>query len=118
MYYMPEEESPRQVTLLSSSLCQKYGFNDGAQLFNFRYSMEGAHDLLIEVVKQFLIPEIEKHHEIEVIDRIVTSHNPIRIGKLDGVEIDYYADDAPEIHPAGVVLEMQGGDFVLVEVLE
>jgi hypothetical protein len=81
--------------LSSSSLLSKYGFDDGAipeQVLDYLDDHAIAypdnwHAILITLVRAHLLPELAKHHTVEV-EEIGTHHNPIRAHSVDGAPID------------------------------
>jgi hypothetical protein len=85
------------ITLHASGLLSKWGFSDGETPDAwFDYLAEQGVDWddaewpLTALVRRFLLPELAKHHAIEVYE-IESIHNPIRASKVDGIEIDDYA---------------------------
>lgn len=58
---------------------------------------------MIQIIKDFLIPEIEKNHTIEI--EILDSHNPIRISSINGIEYDPLGDWIPRINPKSVEIK-------------
>jgi hypothetical protein len=99
------------IALFSSGLLSKWGFGDGdapdewcdyCEAQGVDYNAIDWKSLLVALVRRYLVPELERHHEIEVYE-IGTSHNPIRARLVDGVEIDECAlDDQVELTPAWV----------------
>ena len=76
----------------TADLLNKWGFGDGDMLYDFKVE-HGlkviAHTLLVEVVKRHVLPELRKHHRIEV--TIVPGlHNPIRLTEVDGIAVDAF----------------------------
>lgn len=110
-----------EFTLISTDLLCKHGFGDGDLLGDcvfdnyyvydgkkenflierelFDYINDNEERLLIDIVKDFLIPNIEKNHKIKI--AIIDSHNPIRITEIDGIA-DF--DEKYPIEPKGVVI--------------
>lgn len=89
------------LTLSSSSLLSKWGFNDGDDPDDWLDYCE-AHGIdynevdfpLVELVRRFLLPRIEQ--EITVVE-IETCHNPIRAESVDGADVtDVWSGRAPE----------------------
>lgn len=79
------------VTLVSECLLSKWGFNDGADDEAWLDWCEdngidyNAVDYpLIELVKTYLIPALDQAVTVSVIE---TSHNPIRVETVDGVDV-------------------------------
>lgn len=96
---------PVTLALFSHCLLSKWGFNDGdtpdevldyCDDHGLDYGDRHWHDVLPMLVRTYLLPELEKHHTIELFD-IGTNHNPIRASTVDGKDIDSYADN-DEIH--------------------
>lgn len=95
-----------ELCLSVSSLCSKWGFNDGdvPEAFLDYWDEIGVsgddfddswHDVLRALVRAYLVPAIEDAgHTVEVYD-IETTHNPIRADQIDGEEIDDYYGTAP-----------------------
>lgn len=88
------------VTLFSSSLLSKWGFNDGDwpddvwDILDERGAtdlVDHWHDVLIELVKTRLIPALDQQ---VVVVEMQTNHNPIRVTTVDGVDVqaDWYED--------------------------
>lgn len=98
--------SGRTFLLDAESLCSKWGFGDGDALDDWWWETYdeapeiNTHELLHALVLAFLIPAIrDAGHEVEVV-RIETNHNPVRAGRLDGIEVDHYSQRehfAPDI---------------------
>ncbi|MEV2277723.1 hypothetical protein AB0I72_19265 [Nocardiopsis sp. NPDC049922] len=97
------------VTLFSFGLLSKWGFGDGDTpdewldyLDEHGIDWDDAQWPLAALVRRYLLPELAKHHTIEVYE-IETIHNPIRASRVDGIEIDpLAADDEVELIPASV----------------
>ncbi|WP_431870831.1 hypothetical protein [Nocardiopsis eucommiae] len=96
------------ITLFSSGLLSKWGFGDGATpdewmdyLEEHGLESEGLDFPLAALVRKHLLPELRKHHQINLVD-IETSHNPIRAEYVDGIEIDWYADGQVTLNPEWV----------------
>lgn len=86
--------------LHAESLLSKWGFGDGDALSDwwwdtFEYDPDwDFHVVLFELVKEHLVPEMErKGHRVELVF-IHTIHNPVRAERLNGEEIDWYGDHA------------------------
>lgn len=88
------DEEPT-LHLASSSLLSKYGFDDGAipdQVLDYLYDHGIAdpgdwHSILVTLVRTHLLPELAKHHRVEV-EEIGTHHNPIRARSVDDKPVD------------------------------
>ncbi|MFI0900581.1 hypothetical protein [Streptomyces sp. NPDC020983] len=76
------------ITLFSSSLLSKWGFNDGNDPDEWwDYCETNGLDLdfpLEEVVRRYLVPRLEQ--DITVV-HIETIHNPIRAETVNGVDV-------------------------------
>lgn len=79
------------VTLFSADLLSKWGFNDGAdpdEWWDFceRHGADpGVLDFpLVEMVQRYLIPRLDQTVTVAIIE---TSHNPIRVETVDGVDV-------------------------------
>jgi hypothetical protein len=86
------------LRLYSSCLLSKWGFNDGdepdawldwCEENGVDYNIRDWHGTLRRLVREHLLPKLDQ--QVELVD-IETSHNPVRAEKVDGVEIDWYAD--------------------------
>ncbi len=74
-------------------LLSKWGFGDGSMLDDliFDAGIElDEHELLIRVVRSFVLPQIDQHVDVFEIGSI---HNPIRADAVDGKKVDNYSDD-------------------------
>ncbi|WP_435597023.1 hypothetical protein [Streptomyces anulatus] len=89
------------MTLFSSSLLSKWGFNDGDDPCDWLDYCE-ANDIdhanvdfpLVELVRRFLVPQIDQ--QVTVVE-IETIHNPIRAETVDGVDMtEVWFGRAPE----------------------
>lgn len=90
-----------RVTLFSSSLLSKWGFNDGDAPDDWLDYCE-AHGIdynevdfpLTELVRRYLLPAIEQN--VTAVE-IETIHNPIRVETVDGVDVtEVWFGRAPE----------------------
>jgi hypothetical protein len=89
------------LTLFSSSLLSKWGFNDGDDPYDWLdYCEANGIDYnevdfpLVELVRRFLLPRIEQ--PITVVE-VETCHNPIRAETVDGVDMtEVWFGRAPE----------------------
>jgi len=90
-----------QLTLFSSSLLSKWGFNDGADPDDWLDWCE-AQGInynalpfpLIPLVRTHLLPRIEQ--TVSPVE-VETSHNPIRVGTVDGADVtEVWYGRAPE----------------------
>ncbi|MDX3353875.1 hypothetical protein PV703_11255 [Streptomyces sp. ME01-24h] len=79
------------ITLFSSDLLSKWGFNDGDAPNQWLDYCEAngvdynAVDFpLTDLVRTYLLPRIEQ--DVTVVD-VETSHNPIRVQTVDGVDV-------------------------------
>jgi hypothetical protein len=95
------------VILYADDLLSKWGFGDGdasdayldwLDVRDLPYP-ENWHGVLRHLVRTRLLPLIVE--DIEVYD-IETNHNPIRASKVNGVEIDDYADNDNVLHDLAV----------------
>lgn len=104
------------LSLWSESLLSKWGFQDGdtpEQVMDYcddhgiDYVRVDWHEVLRGLVRKHLLPELEKHHTIKLVD-IETIHNPIRASEVDGrdVEGDWYDGSTLELKPEGVHIPM------------
>lgn len=85
------------MTFYTTSLLSKWGFNDGDILDEFaadydielpNYSQESyprAHQALIEVVKEHILPTLDQKVEVVCISCI---HNPIRAERVDDLSVE------------------------------
>jgi len=96
------------ITLFSDGLLSKWGFGDGATpdewldyLEEHGIDDQGVDFPLAALVRKYLLPELRKHHRIDLID-IETSHNPIRAIFVDGIEIDWRGDNPVTLTPEWV----------------
>lgn len=86
-----------KITLFSSCLLSKWGFGDGDEpdswldhLDEHGINYDDVEWPLVQLVRRYLLPALEKNHTIEVYE-IESIHNPIRARVVDGIEIDDYA---------------------------
>lgn len=88
----------RHLYLDADNLGHKWGFSDGDILDDWWWEVYDeaptvdTHDLLWDLVNEFLVPEIEKAGHIVELTHIQTNHNPVRLEKLNGVEVDWYSE--------------------------
>jgi hypothetical protein len=104
---------PPALTLVADGLLSKWGFNDGGtpdELMDYwdhlgiPYPDIDWHDALRKLVRDHLIPELTKHHEIDVVD-MEGIHNPIRALTVDGIKIDgYRSHNKVRLTPAWVTV--------------
>lgn len=86
----------RTLFLDADNLAHKWGFSDGAIIDDWWWEVYDdvpsvdAHDLLFDLVKDFLLPELEKQGYVVELTRIHTNHNPVRAEKVNGEEVDWY----------------------------
>ncbi|MBL3669060.1 hypothetical protein JL475_24315 [Streptomyces sp. M2CJ-2] len=93
--------SEPRLTLFSSCLLSKWGFNDGADPDDWLDYCEAngidynAVDFpLVALVRTYLLPKIEQ--DVTVVE-IETSHNPVRIETVDGQDVtEVWFGRAPE----------------------
>jgi hypothetical protein len=103
------------LTLFSSGLLSKWGFNDGDapnDVLDWReehglgWRVEW-HPVLVRLVYRFLLPVLDQ--EVKVAE-IETIHNPIRAETVDGVDVtDFWYDSSdcgPELTPECVEVPM------------
>lgn len=106
-------EGEPTLHLGSSSLLSKYGFDDGVipdQVLDYldEHGMaypDDWHRILVRLVRIHLLPELLKHHVIEV-EEIDAHHNPIRARSVDGVSIDTDLPASITLMPAYVLVPM------------
>lgn len=107
------------ITLFSSSLLSKWGFNDGdtpdqwwdycdAHAVDYRE----ASFPLVDVVQRYLIPRLDQTVTVHLVE---TGHNPIRVDTVDGVDVteEWYGRST-----ATTVLTPEYVDVPLSEVLK
>ncbi|MFD8687842.1 hypothetical protein [Streptomyces sp. NPDC059651] len=82
------------VTLFSADLLSKWGFNDGddPEWWTDWCDAQGIDHMVFDfpwaaLVRQHLVPVLDQ--AVTVVD-VETSHNPIRINTLDGVDVTDY----------------------------
>ncbi|MEU0991949.1 hypothetical protein [Streptomyces sp. NPDC005953] len=93
--------SEPQITLFSSGLLSKWGFNDGEPdetWLNWCDNQGVDHTQLeyplVALVRTHLLPTIEQ--QVTAVD-IETSHNPIRVDTIDGTDVrEVWFGRAPE----------------------
>lgn len=88
---------PKPLTLDAANLLSKWGFEDGDIIDNYlldlseswgvRCPSPDAHELLVALVRAYLLPEVRE--QVEVYE-IRTAHNPIRVASVDGTPVDDY----------------------------
>jgi len=85
--------SKSNLVLHADDLLSKWGFSDGDVLSDWVFDTLGRYDfeyenhkVLEELVKRFLLPELQKKVEISFISTI---HNPVRAEMIDG---EYYTN--------------------------
>lgn len=113
---MPSVTGPT-MTLFSSSLLSKWGFNDGdvPELWLDWCEAQGIDYKAFDfpwaaLVRKYLVPVIEQ--DITVVD-IETMHNPIRAATVDGVDVtEVWSGRAP-----GPILTPDAVDVPMDEVL-
>lgn len=87
------------ITLDADNLTHKWGFGDGDMLTDWYWDVydEPCHvdedELLMDLVRKFLLPELEKSGYTVELVRIWTNHNPIRAEKVNGEEMDWYREE-------------------------
>jgi len=97
------------LVLASSSLLSKWGFEDGAmpdhvadliEESGIRHEDVPWQEVLRHLVRTFLLPEIQKHHTIELLD-LGTIHNPIRATVVDGQDVkdEWYVGPVTQLKP-------------------
>lgn len=94
---MSDQADSNVITLVSSGLLSKWGFNDGDVPDAFLDYLddrgvpypEDWHRLLRLLVHRYLVPVLDQH--VELVD-VETNHNPIRAATVDGVDVDWYGD--------------------------
>lgn len=89
-------DNPPPLPLHSDGLLSRWGFGDGDVLFDYICDHLEDHgvqvmdvdeaEVLRALVRKHLLPELRKHHEIELVD-IDCNHNPIRARRVDGVDV-------------------------------
>ncbi len=88
------------MKILTKTLLSKWGLSDGDVLepilrgMGFDLAVLNTHHVLIDLVRDHVLPKIENEIEFEV---IITLHNPIRITHVDGVLVDNYKASHPEV---------------------
>lgn len=89
----------KELVLTSESLLSKCGFNDGDEpedllvllddvgvLGGYDYYLPDKvwHNVLCRLVREWLLPRLDQHVEVEVLD---TNHNPIRARTVNGRDV-------------------------------
>lgn len=81
------------VEIITKTLLSKWGLEDGDVLdpilgrLGFDLGVVNTSEILVELVKDHVLPLIENVIEVEV---VATHHNPIRITRVDGVLVDNF----------------------------
>lgn len=92
----------RHLTLFSSCLLSKWGFNDGDAPADWLDYCD-AHGIdcnevdfpLVELVRRYLLPALDQ--TVTVVE-IGTNHNPIRVQTVDGIDVSAaWRDREPEL---------------------
>lgn len=76
-----------------ADLCDKYGFSDGDLLETFvreNFPALRHYDVLADVLEVFVIPVVTPPVEAY---RIATSHNPVRLSSINGVDAEHFWDE-------------------------
>lgn len=103
------------VSLPADGLLSKWGFWDGDTPDHYLDWLdeqgspypEDWHRILRHLVRTRLLPLLAARGiKVEVYD-IETNHNPIRVGKVNGVEIDDYADNDDVLPDVNVTLSFE-----------
>ncbi len=90
--------------LVPQSLLSKWGFWDGdmpEQVWDridaeeLGYENVDWHTVLRSLVRRYLLPELARHHQVEVYD-IETNHNPIRASIVDGTLVNDF-EGTPDV---------------------
>lgn len=99
---MKRNKMSNTVRFYTNGLCSKFGFNDGDLLEDVIEDLNDGvfipalnHRVLAAVVKEFVIPKLDQNVEIMEVETI---HNPIRVSKINGVELTYNQGD-PTLTP-------------------
>ena len=113
---MGEPAREPSLTLFSSSLLSKWGFNDGdapddvldyCEEHGLGWRIEW-HPALVQLVRRFLLPVLDQDVTIAEIE---TNHNPIRAETVGGVDVTdcWYesSDCGPELTPEYVDIPMR-----------
>jgi hypothetical protein len=94
-----------KLFLYSECLLSKWGFTDGDEPDfwldwcdeqGVDYNAWDWHTVLRRLVREHLAPKLDQR--VELVD-IETIHNPIRAETVDGVEVDWYADQPITLTP-------------------
>ena len=104
------------LTLFSSSLLSKWGFNDGDapdQWYDYcdaqgiDCSQADAEFPLVELVRRYLLPVLD---QVVTVVEIETIHNPIRAETVDGLDVTEYwygrRGEGPRLTPEYVDIPM------------
>lgn len=107
--------SHETLTLVTSGLLRKYGFNDGDEPDQVDDVLEAAnidlaagdwHSILRRLVREHVLPVLDQRVEVEEIETI---HNPIRAITVDGVNVEecwYGRQPKPTLTPETVDIPM------------
>lgn len=105
--------SDRTLTLFSSDLLSKHGFNDGDspdEVWDLLDTagradvMRNWREVLLHLVEERLLPALDQRVEVY---RLGTSHNPIRALTIDGVDVESMGDAVVELTPESVEVPME-----------
>lgn len=87
------------MKLCTEDLCSKWGFDDTDQISNYIFkidpklasSLSGEQKdmILITLIEKFMIPELKKNYKKVEYCKEGLIHNPIRLTKLDDIEIEW-----------------------------
>src|SRR5438045_2988249 len=97
------------MRFVTRELLSKWGLEDGGILqpllvqHGFDLGELDDHGVLRAVVRDLVIPAIVNRVEVR---EICTMHNPVRITAVDGVPVDNYKADHPEIDLQPEVVEV------------
>jgi hypothetical protein len=116
------------ITLFSSCLLSKWGFNDGddpdtwvdyCDAHGIDWANAEWHPVLIQLVRRYLLPQIEQ--DVQVVE-IQTIHNPIRAERVNGVDVTgcwYQGEDSgPVLTPESVEIPIEDVAKVAREVMQ
>lgn len=93
----------RMFTMHAESLLSKWGFGDGDALSDWWWDQFETdppfndHDVLFTLVESHLVPKMQAAGWKVDLVKIATIHNPVRAGRLNNVEVDWYAGDGGPI---------------------
>ncbi len=93
----PPGEVHGVVEFYPEGLLHKFGFGDGDMLYEVveEHALHVDHqDLLIAVVEELVVPQLNQTVETYT---MVSLHNPIRVGTIDGEEADSSSTLTPQI---------------------